>query len=127
MEKFLGPQTIIVFTQSIIGWEHIHSNGFTVLPELDLEGQRAGDPGGLFPWDHGDAVGQAPAVLGQSLLDEVDDKFAVVCLVLEAGEAAQEQDQVHIRAVVQRCPLPRGATLGRKLMLKLCLSWSLKL
>ena len=92
-----------------------------------MEGQGAGDPVRLSLRDHGDAVGQAPAILSQSLLDETDDRCTVFCLVLEAGEAAQEQDQVHIGAVVQRRSLPGGSTLGRTVMLELHLPWGLKL
>lgn len=70
--------------------EHIHSNDFTALPGLDLEGQGAGGPASQPVLGHGDVVGQAPAAVVQFLLDDVDDGPTEPCLVLEAGEAAQE-------------------------------------
>lgn len=92
-------------------------NDVTALPGLDPEGQGAGGPASFSVLGQGDVVGQAPAAVIQFLLDDVYDGPTEPCLVLEAGEATQEQDQIHIGAVVQRCPLPRGAALRRTSML----------
>ena len=49
---------------------------------------------------HNDVLGQAPATVTQFPLSDADDGPMELCLVLEPGEATQQQEQIHTRAIV---------------------------